>query len=103
MRSAYETPSMPCPYCGVDTTADWCDVGVGMVQVGPYHCMNCGATEAGPYDKKEDREDYDEEFGWYKPGSPPGSSANVDDDGKLIGWKEADTLYRAKYGVPPRY
>lgn len=45
---AYDTPSKPCPYCRMDMEADWVDVGVGMVQCGPYHCWNCGASEIGP-------------------------------------------------------
>lgn len=102
MRSAYETPALPCPYCGTPCEADWCDVGVGMVQSGPYHCVSCYACEAGPH-CKTDRDDYDPETGWFKPGSPPGSSANVGPDGRPIGYKEADTLYRATRGVSPRY
>ena len=77
MRSAYETPSCPCPYCG--------------------------ASEAGPHEDTSIRSDYDRAYGWYKPGSPAGSTANVDDDGNHITWKEADTAYRAKHGVGPRY
>lgn len=46
---AYDTPYKPCPYCGFeDCEADWVDVGVGMVQCGPYHCYECGASEIGP-------------------------------------------------------
>ncbi|MCA1066369.1 hypothetical protein LCL98_23545 [Rossellomorea aquimaris] len=52
--SAYDTPSRPCPYCQNQTDADWVDNGVGMVQCGPYHCHDCGASEIGP-----------ELFDWY--------------------------------------
>jgi hypothetical protein len=45
---AYDTPSDTCPYCGASMEADWVDVGVGMVQCGPYHCYACGASEIGP-------------------------------------------------------
>ena len=45
---AYDTPTRPCPYCKTDMEADWVDVGVGMVQCGPYHCYSCGASEIGP-------------------------------------------------------
>lgn len=51
---AYDTPTQPCPYCQTDMHADWVDNGVGMVQCGPYHCENCGASEIGP-----------ELFDWY--------------------------------------
>lgn len=102
MRGAYETPSCPCPYCGSDCEADWCDVDVGFVQCGPYHCENCHAVEAGAYDDLTGRDDYDRSTGWFRPGSPPGSSANVDDEGNLVNHVVADNLYRAKYGVGPR-
>lgn len=45
---AYDEPILECPYCESDMEADWVDVGVGSVQCGPYHCMNCGASEIGP-------------------------------------------------------
>ena len=99
--SAYETPSEDCPYCGASCDADWCDVGVGMIQCGPYHCTICNAVERGPHD--EDRPDFDGETGWYKPGATPGQSANVGPSGRPIGYKEADTRYRASHGVGPRY
>ena len=92
-------PRENCPYCGTECHADFCDVGVGMTQVGPYHCNNCGASQCGPYDDKEP----DPKTGWFPPDSPAGSSANVDEQGRHISWKKADTLYRAKHGVGPRY
>lgn len=48
--SAYDTPTTKCPYCNNDCEADWVDVGIGMVQCGPYYCDNCGASEIGYYD-----------------------------------------------------
>ncbi|WP_242298589.1 hypothetical protein [Bacillus cereus group sp. BfR-BA-01424] len=45
---AYDTPTRECPYCKTEMEADWVDVGVGMVQCGPYHCENCHASEIGP-------------------------------------------------------
>lgn len=104
MRGAYETPQEPCPYCGSPCGADWCDVGVGMQQVGPYYCHACRASEASPYnDDCESREDYDPKTGWYKPGSPIDSLANQDESGNPIGWQEADTRYREGQGVASRY
>lgn len=38
----------PCPYCGLAMECDEVDVGVGMVQCGPYLCDFCGASEMGP-------------------------------------------------------
>lgn len=48
MSNAYDTPNETCPYCQSNMHADWVDVGVGMVQCGPYSCMDCGASEIGP-------------------------------------------------------
>lgn len=45
--SAYDTPTNNCPYCGTECEADWVDVGVGVIQCGPYYCENCGASEIG--------------------------------------------------------
>jgi hypothetical protein len=48
MMGAYDTPERECPYCKDSMEADYVDVGVGMVQCGPYHCYTCGASEIGP-------------------------------------------------------
>jgi len=48
LLGAYDTPSQSCPYCTEEMEADWVDVGVGMVQCGPYHCYSCNASEIGP-------------------------------------------------------
>ena len=45
---AYDTSQKECPYCQEMMDADWVDVGVGMVQCGPYHCYHCEASEIGP-------------------------------------------------------
>lgn len=45
---AYDTPSCPCPYCKSMMEADFVDVGVGMVQCGPYRCDDCFTSEIGP-------------------------------------------------------
>ena len=37
---------MKCPQCGSDAHAEFVDVGIGMCQVGPYHCI-CGWVERG--------------------------------------------------------
>lgn len=67
---AYGTPTEKCPYCGEECEADWVDVGVGMVQCGPYHCLNCGASQIGP--EWSDWHIYDKEKGTYvlKEGHP---------------------------------
>jgi hypothetical protein len=108
-------PREKCPYCGATCHADFCDIGVGFTQVGPYHCQRCGASEISPYQfnlndmnsrKLLDGRVLDEiehETGWYRPDSDPDSLANVDDDGNHIRHFEADTLYRRKLNVAPRY
>lgn len=37
----------PCPKCGSESHAEFVDVGVGMIQAGPYYCSICGWVEAG--------------------------------------------------------
>lgn len=91
--SAYSTPQEPCPYCGTAMDADWVDVGVGMVQCGPYHCFNCNASEMGPEDAKDLDED-EKRTGFYKGRiSPHANQVN----GVPIDHKTADALYRAKH------
>ena len=96
-------PKERCPYCQSLCCADFVDIGVGYTQCGPYHCENCGASEIGPYDENRSLSEIEKKTGWYAPGTPAGSSANVDDNGKHIRYFEADTLYRQKLGVQPRY
>lgn len=96
-------PKERCPYCNALCCADFVDVGVGFTQCGPFHCEGCGASEIGPYDDSRELTDREKDTGWYEPDSPPGSSANVDEDGRIIRYFEADTLYRAQYDVAPRY
>lgn len=45
---AYDTSQRQCPYCQSMMDADFVDIGVGMVQCGPYHCLSCHASEIGP-------------------------------------------------------
>ncbi len=95
-------PTENCPYCRESCSADFVDIGVGFQQCGPYHCQNCGASQIGPNDKERPLADWEKETGWYQPASPPGSSANVDHSGQIIGHREADDLYRASRGVGSR-
>lgn len=98
-----QEPKERCPYCRALCCADFVDVGVGYVQCGPYHCEACGASEIGPNDDPRELTAIEEDRGWYAPGKPAGSSANVDGDERVIRYFEADTLYRAGCGVAPRY
>lgn len=74
---AYQRRTKKCPYCGTECDADWCDVEVGLVQCGPYHCPNCNATEIGAYDKPRELSEVEKKTKWYAPFSPPGSSVNT--------------------------
>lgn len=96
-------PKERCPYCNALCCADFVDVGVGMVQCGPFHCEACGASEIGSFDEPRELSEQERRIGWYAPGAPAGSSANTDDDGNHIRFFEADSLYREKCGVPARY
>lgn len=60
---AYGEPTEECPYCKGEMEADWVDVGVGIVQCGPYHCQSCGASEIGPEMKFEELVDKNGNYG----------------------------------------
>jgi hypothetical protein len=65
----YDKPIL-CPYCGEGCHADWVDVGVGMVQCGPYRCENCHAYELASHMPGEGVETWTEkehETGWREP------------------------------------
>lgn len=97
--SAYDVKPMPCPYCQFPMEADHVDVGVGMVQCGPYHCDNCNASEIGPeYAERKDAGKLTQEeikTGFYRGGqiSPHANQLH----GKPISHKQADAIYRANY------
>jgi hypothetical protein len=94
---AYDGPSTraTCPYCGfANCEADWVDVGVGMVQCGPYVC-GCGASEVGSHDTNELDAD-EERTGWFKP-AHFGTSANTF-MGLHVDHRTAKELYHA--GLP---
>jgi hypothetical protein len=83
-----------CPYCGEGgCSAEWVDVGVGMVQAGPFHCEACGAFELGPYD---DMTPTDEErrVGWYSPTRTELPSSVSTLDGRFLDSQTALGIYR---------
>lgn len=95
-------PMELCPYCGSECLADFADVGVGMVQCGPFHCENCHASQIGPYDEPRELSEREQKTGWYKPESQPGSSANVI-NGRVVTHREMDAAYRAEFAGNPLY
>jgi len=107
-----------CPYCNARCDADWCDVGVGEIQCGPFHCNRCGASEIGPYDEYvnpfrqrilPDGRDLNKgrvltqeesDKGWYAPESMPGSSANVI-DGNVVSHSVMKDTYQDEFKGNP--
>ena len=85
-----------CPYCNFPCQADFVDIGVGMVQCGPYHCDNCGASVIGPYDEYRRLTEEEERTGWYAPNTLPGSSANVVNF-KIVTAEQAKKVYEDFY------
>jgi len=102
MPSPYDQPTEPCPYCRTPCDADWVDVGVGLVQCGPYHCQQCGASEIGPNDSERPLSDREKETGWYEPGADPGSSANVV-GGKIVSHRVMRDAYQQAYWDDPQH
>lgn len=89
----------PCPYCQAICECDWADVGVGLVQCGPYHCEACGAIERGAYDDSaEDQARVDPKTGWFPPSEDPrpGSSANML-HGRLATVADTRATYHARF------
>ena len=94
-KSIWEPDLAICPYCGdEECDADGVSVGVGLVQCGPYHCMNCGAIEIGSADSSVELSEKEAETGWYRPGREYEGSGNTV-DGKLVNHDEAMAAYRA--------
>lgn len=88
----YEEPKAICPYCECDMChADFVDVGIGVVQCGPYFCPECNASEISSRDTRELTE-REEETGWYEPYTPVSETANTC-RGVLVDHKTAKSLY----------
>lgn len=106
MSSGYKygdpEPRENCPYCNTECHADFVDIGVGMQQVGPYHCNACGATQIGPNDRARQLTDLETETGWYGPDSELPDTANVI-DGKLVSAETMKRVYDAKWRNNPEY
>jgi len=79
--------------------ADYVDVGVGMVQCGPFHCENCGASQIGPEANRAGFEDTvtadEKRTGFYR-GGKISPFANQH-EGRPISHQQADAIYRANY------
>jgi hypothetical protein len=87
-------PVEDCPYCGEEECeAEWCDVGVGYVQMGPYHCTSCGAFSIGAYDRTTPT-DEERKCGWYRPDRRPLPDTVSTIGGRVIDSSTALGLYR---------
>lgn len=83
-----------CPYCGNKKCyADHVNVGVGLIQCGPYYCDECFASEISSYDTRELTE-REKATGWYEPGTPVSETANTV-GGELVDHKTAKVMYNA--------
>jgi hypothetical protein len=83
-----------CPYCGeAGCSAEWVDVGVGMVQAGPFHCEACGAFELGPYDDMTPTQE-ERRVGWYSPTRTEMPNTVSTLDGRFLDSQTALSMYR---------
>lgn len=56
-----------CPYCGSSNVeADFVDIGVGMMQCGPYCCFDCHAYQLSPEERQRDVTEEEYHVGWHK-------------------------------------
>ena len=87
-------PVEQCPYCGnPDCEAEWCDVGVGYVQQGPFVCQYCSAFSIGAYDKVTPT-DEERKCGFYKPDRRPLPDTVSTIHGRIIDSHTAIRLYQ---------
>lgn len=93
-------PTESCPYCQTICRADFVDIGVGMIQCGPFHCEECGASEIGGYDDPRPLTDDERGTGWYAPNSKPGSTANVI-NGRIVSHVQARDTYKREFAGNP--
>lgn len=91
-----QQPTENCPYCKTPCDADFVDIGVGYQQCGPYHCVQCEASEIGPYDQERPLSDAEKTTGWYAPGREPGSSANVI-SGSVVSHRVMEKAYKNEF------
>ena len=89
-----EQPTEKCPYCGSECDADFVDVGVGFIQCGPYHCLQCKASQMGPEDVPGTKDQ--ERTGWFEPEHEPSPSANVI-HGEIVSHRVMRKEYKAEF------
>jgi len=62
-----EDADILCPYCGSECEAEWVDLGVDLVQAGPYHCPACRAVQIEAFAEEETYTRRERATGWYEP------------------------------------
>ena len=97
-----EPPTEKCPYCSEPCEADFVDIGVGFQQCGPYHCLNCGASEIGPHDAPRELTEDEKKHRWYAPGKPPSEHANML-DGRIVSHRQMEAAYKAEFTGNPAW
>lgn len=91
-KSIWNPDQAICPYCKYEhCEADHVDVGIGLVQCGPYHCPVCEASEVSSLDTRE-LSDRERQTGWFEPGSRVSDVANTV-NGKLVNHRQAKEMY----------
>jgi len=56
-----------CPYCGSASEAEWVDIGIDIVQAGPFSCPSCKASEIGGFAPDEHYSEQEVRTGWHEP------------------------------------
>lgn len=57
-----------CPYCKTEcNNAEYVHNGLGLQQVTPNYCDNCGAIQISPYDSRENLTGKELATNWYEP------------------------------------
>lgn len=95
MTYFWQEPLEECPYCNAECHADFVDNGFGpyAVQCGPYHCIECGASEIGPEGMPENATPIMKETGWYEPESQEVSPYANTIGGAIVGHITAKMAY----------
>ena len=59
---------MECPWChSKKVYAEFINVGIGLEQVTPYQCEECGSVQTSPWDDTKRLDEEEKAFGWHKP------------------------------------
>jgi endogenous inhibitor of DNA gyrase (YacG/DUF329 family) len=65
--ASIEDADVFCPYCGSECEAEWVDLGIDIVQAGPFCCPSCEASEIGGFAEDETYSEQELQTGWFEP------------------------------------